>query len=817
MSFLSKLGLGRKKNLSTGTFGENKEEIEKAENRKDIFIKISVSIIFLGIIIFLYPRNIIQEISYQLNEPWKSEDLNAPFDFPILKTDAEIEAEMEEIRSETPPVFHLDANVSEMIAVRMDSVLQRLDPVLGNYADWRISQYEEDTSQARSDSSRYVQSRINADLPFDEEITDFLLENYADIKLEEHRTGTSIRRTFIGVEVRNRLEHLVNEVLRDGIIDIPKDEVESNEITIRNLRDRTERVLNLANVRDIEEVEEFVAFRLRRMFREEAAGMAIALFNSAVQPNFNFSESQTSERISEAIEGISLTKGAVTAGEVIIRRGDLITEERLNRLRSLEAARATRASNIEIFLRYFGNALLIFSMFMTFLIYLYLYRKPIYDDNSRFVLVFLALGLLLGVGAFLSRLDTISDYIVPLALAPILLTIIFDSRVGLMSTLTIAMIMGVMNGYSFEFTTATIVASSMGVYTVRDVRKRSQFFLTTPGLILFSYFIVLLGFTLARTSNWALLGENMVNVLFNVVLISILTYPLLFLFEKLFKVTTDVTLYELNDNNSALLKALLMRAPGSFQHSIQVANLTESAASAIGANAILARVGALYHDIGKMNKPHYFVENQSGMENVHEKLKPRMSALVIKNHVDDGVSIAEEENLPPVIIDFIRTHHGNSLIKFFYSKALEEAEDDKSISEADFRYDGPLPETKETGILLLADCIEAASRSLSEPSFSKLENLVNRLVEERLAEGQLDNCPLTFRDLTIIKAEFLKILTSMYHGRIKYPGQAEAEKKEESDSKAAEAQKAGTNDTPAESNSEQEKPAKQQQENQKSE
>jgi putative nucleotidyltransferase with HDIG domain len=242
------------------------------------------------------------------------------------------------------------------------------------------------------------------------------------------------------------------------------------------------------------------------------------------------------------------------------------------------------------------------------------------------------------------------------------------------------------------------------------------------------------------------------------------------LFEKLFKVTTEVSLLELNNNNHPLLKQLMTTAPGTFQHSLQVANLAEAAASAINANSLLCRVGAMYHDIGKMDKPEYFVENQFG-PNEHDKLKPRMSAMVIKNHVTTGVKMGQDANLPDVIIDFIKTHHGDSVIKYFFDKAQKTAEKGSEVREEDFRYDGPIPNSKETGILLLADGIEASSRAMSEPSYQKLENLVNRMVDERLEEGQLNNCDLTYRDLTKIKDAFLGILVGMYHSRVKYPGQ----------------------------------------------
>jgi putative nucleotidyltransferase with HDIG domain len=386
-----------------------------------------------------------------------------------------------------------------------------------------------------------------------------------------------------------------------------------------------------------------------------------------------------------------------------------------------------------------------------------------------FILVFLSLSLVLGASAFVAHIQNMSPFIVPLAIAPILLTVIFDSRVGLLATLTIALLAGMMNGNDFEFVAATVTACSIAVFSVRDIKSRSQFFVVTPALVFIAYTLVSTGFSMIRLGEWLALGNQVVYIFVNAILI-ILTPPLILLFEKLFRVTTDLTLFELSETNKPVLKTLMMRAPGTFHHSLQVANLCEAAALSIGGNPLLARVGALYHDIGKMERPEYFVENQSG-SNEHDNIKPSISAIVIKNHIVSGVKMAEEEKLPSIVIDFIKTHHGDSLIRYFYEKAKEESNDPNSVAEVDYRYDGPLPTTRETGILLLADSIEASARTLDNPSYSNLENHIECIVDEKLHEGQLNECPLTFEDLKKIKRAFLTILVGVYHSRIKYPGQ----------------------------------------------
>ena len=390
-------------------------------------------------------------------------------------------------------------------------------------------------------------------------------------------------------------------------------------------------------------------------------------------------------------------------------------------------------------------------------------------------MVFLILTLLCVASAIIYHFDDINSLIIPIAIAPIILTIIFDSRVGLMATLTLAIITALIHDNNFEYLVATITACSLGIFSVRDIKNRSQFFLSTPFIVFMSYIFVLGGFSLARFSGFDQFFDTTMAVAINSVFI-LFTYPLILIIEKTFKVTTDFTLLELSDTNRPLMKDLMNKAPGSFHHSLQVANLAEAAASAIEANALLCRVGAMYHDIGKMVKPSYFIENQS-KGNDHDKLKAKMSALIIKAHVSDGVKMARKNNIPELIVDFIRTHHGTSLIRFFYSKAQNNSEKETEIPEEDFRYDGPTPFTKEQGILLLADSVEAASRAMKNPNYNKLETLIDRITEDHISEGQLNNCPLTFRHIQIIKETFLSILVGVYHSRVEYPDDDELKSK----------------------------------------
>lgn len=779
MGLLDKLGLGQKPDTGAPVIGEKKKRKEEAASlKRNKYIRALILIGFLGVLISSVPRTSFKEpINYSLGEPWRVEDLTAPFTFPIKKTQQEIEQERQKIRESTPPIFHVDHNAKIAIQSRLDSLFKDMQPVLQSYLEWQNSKVNE-TGTTSNDSLRFVQEMNASDFNLSEQSWKALLENYAKVNGGGTQQANGNGARFVGIDLKLRLENLVNEVLRDGIINIEKDSLALDEITVRDLKDRTERTYSVANVRDLKEVKEYARFRLSRSYFDDIAAGGSQIFNQVIQPNYIYNESETEVRIDEALSNISTTKGAVSQGQVIIRKGDLVTKEKANWLESLAEARAKNASDTERWLRYFGDILAIIAITTVFLFYLYLYRRSIFDNNAMLLLVFLAMSVICISSAITYELNNISPYIVPVAVAPIILTIIFDSRVGLLSTICLALLTGLIIGNNFEYVAATTVACSLGLFSVRDIKKRSQFFFITPGIVFASYAVILIGFNMTAFEGWNELATDLFFVVINAVFI-LFTYPLILLFEKVFKVTTDFTLLELSDTNLPLLKDLMTKAPGTFHHSLQVANLSEAAAGSIGANGLLCRVGALYHDIGKMENPGYFVENQSG-PNEHDKLKPRMSALVIKAHVSNGVKIARNHNLPEVIIDFIQTHHGTSLIKFFYEKAKDNADEDKDeIQEKDFRYDGPLPRTKETGILLLADGVEAASRAMKDPSYQKLENLVNKMVDDRVNEGQLSNCPLTFQDLRSIKETFLNILMGIYHSRVEYPEDKKERDKEQ--------------------------------------
>lgn len=781
MGFFEKIGLGRKKKEQIPLLGDKKKKDIKKEVyslKRNPYVRVMIFLLFILTSIFSLPRTSVNTgFVYTQGQPWRADDLTAPFTFSLNKTPQEIKTEEEEVRSQNPLIFEVDATAGITIQTRLDSLYRTIQPVLESYHEWQISK-EDNASSVFDDSLRFSKEYTISNIGISESSLNVLLKSYHDIKSKNLNYSR-----FDGVIIKIRLESLIDQLLTQGVIDQNKNNIQVEVITVLNPAQSTERPVNIARVRDLKEANEFAQFQLNRSFNENKAQLAFEIYNKVMRPNFMYDEERREQRILEGISNISTTKGAMAQGQVIIRRGDMITSETVNILESLNAARSIKASEFERWMHFSGGAILIIIISLVFYLYLYLYRRKISSHNGLFLLVFLTMGLVCIANLVLMYFEVANAFVIPVAIAPIILTIIFDSRVGIMAAITMASLLGLVHGFDYEFTISTFTACSMGVFSVRDIRNRSQFFFTTPGIVFITYLISMGAFNLSVMEEWEIIFQNSVFIAINCLFI-LFTYPIILLFEKIFGVTTDFTLLELGDTNQPLLKDLMNKAPGTFHHSLQVANLCEAAASAINANPLLVRVGAMYHDIGKMVKPEYFVENQAGGLNEHDKLKPQMSAMVIKSHVSEGAKMAREHGLPKVLISFIETHHGTYVIRYFFEKAKaneEEIEKDTPIEET-FRYDGPLPSTKETGILLLADGIEAASRAMKNPTYSKLENLVQRMVDERVSEGQLSHCPLTFKDLQVIKESFLSILVGVYHSRIEYPDDEKSTKEKDESS-----------------------------------
>jgi putative nucleotidyltransferase with HDIG domain len=373
------------------------------------------------------------------------------------------------------------------------------------------------------------------------------------------------------------------------------------------------------------------------------------------------------------------------------------------------------------------------------------------------------------------QIDTVApiEYLIFIPVVSMLLTIMFDSRVGFYGTIVVALICGGLRGNDYIFSVMHIVAGALSAYTVRDIKNRSQIYKSFY-FILGAYLTGIIAFGFERFDSFDTILLNSLFAASNAIISPSLTFGLIIFIEKAFKITTDLTLFELTDFNNPLLRELAQQAPGTFTHSITMGNMVESAADLIGGRPTLARVGAYYHDIGKYLEPENFVENQLNNINVHENLEPLKSVDLIKNHVIKGIELAKKNGLPDEIVDFIPMHHGTMVISYFYEKA-KQYYPEGTINIEDYRYSGPKPNTKETALLMLADACESAARAMSEPDPVKMENMVNNIIEQRIEDGQLDNSPLTFKEIKIIKDSFVSILLSQHHKRIRYPKQDELE------------------------------------------
>lgn len=495
--------------------------------------------------------------------------------------------------------------------------------------------------------------------------------------------------------------------------------------------------------------------------------VVLNLVESHLKPNLIYDEALTHLVQKNTLDNLSTTRGMVQKGELIVSKGMVIDEDIYQKLLSFKETYEAQTKSIgDNRLVFFGQVLLVGFIVSLLMIFLYLFRKDIFADNRQLSLLLLVITSMLFALTWAIKVNLPSLYYIPFCIVPIIIRILFDTRLALYLHLLVILIAGFFVGNSFEFVFYQTTAGMVAIYSIRNFVKREQL-LISAAYILVAYFISFIGVALLREGSFAQVEWlNFLPFVFSV-LLSLLAYPLIYAFERLFGITSDVALIELTNTNSGLLRELAFKAPGTFQHSLQVANLAEAAIFKIGGNALLVRAGALYHDIGKMENPQYFMENQNTAVSPHDKLPYEQSAQIIIRHVHKGIEIGRKHKLPESVIDFIRTHHGNTRVDYFYQSFLKNSPE-KFVDENIFRYPGPIPFSKETGVLMLADSVEAASRSLKNPDVQSINALVERIISYKLEQDQLDNCDLTLKDIETIKLIFKTMLMSIYHVRIDY-------------------------------------------------
>jgi len=486
-----------------------------------------------------------------------------------------------------------------------------------------------------------------------------------------------------------------------------------------------------------------------------------------VQPNYLYNEQLTDRLITEALNNISNTRGMVQRGELIVANGSMVNNEVFQKVESLrkayeEEARIGGDRNVVVFGQFLVVGLVVFLL----MIFLYLFRLDIFSNNRLLSLILLVITGMLLVLSWALQLKISSLYYIPFCIVPMIVRILFDTRLALNIHLLMVLVAGFFVPNSFEFAFLQVTAGMVSIYSIKTLVKREQFLISSV-FILITYFVGYLGIVLIRDGSLADVGYASFVPFIVSVGLTLLAYPLIYAFERLFGITSDVTLMELTNTNSSLLRELSYKAPGTFQHSLQVANLAEAAIYKIGGNALLVRAGALYHDIGKMQNPQYFIENQTKGYNPHDGLTFEQSAQIIISHVNKGIDLAHKHQLPESIINFIRTHHGTTRTDYFYN-AFIKAHPDKIVDEQMFRYPGPIPFSKETAVLMMADSVEAASRSIKEPDAENISNLVDKIIEGKLVQGQLKNSDITMQEIESIRTIFKRMLMSIYHVRVDY-------------------------------------------------
>ena len=489
--------------------------------------------------------------------------------------------------------------------------------------------------------------------------------------------------------------------------------------------------------------------------------------NHYLTPNLTYDKEKSETAKKELLSSISWANGLVLNGQKIIDRGEIVNEQRFNILQSLQKEWEKRSESAqEIHLTAIGQVLMISVLVLCFMIYLNLFRHEYYERRGSVTLLFALIVFFPVISSIMVEENLLNVYILPFAMIPIIIGVFLDSRTAFMAHITTILLCSISLRYPHEFIMLQAGAGMAAIFSLRELSQRSQLFRTAL-IVFICYTLLYFAFELLHEDDLTKLNTRMyIYFAINGILL-LFAYPLLFILEKTFGFTSNVTLVELSNINNKLLREMSEVAPGTFQHSLQMANLAAEAANRIGANSQLVRTGALYHDIGKMVNPAFFTENQSGI-NPHKSLSYEQSAQVIISHIYDGVKLAEKYNLPKVIKDFIRTHHGKGVAKYFYISYQNEHPGEEVDIEK-FSYPGPNPFTKEQAILMMADAAEAASRSLPEYTEESISTLIDKIIDGQVAEGYFKECPITFKDIALVKALFKEKLKMVYHTRITYP------------------------------------------------
>ena len=585
-------------------------------------------------------------------------------------------------------------------------------------------------------------------------------------KLREDYNKT-LRHSLPGTDYVRYIERTLKALYEDGIIagnDLKRIE-EDSIIAIRLVDKNVATSRFIDQLYTVKEAYEYLLNADTTHYKKKI--LQQCNLNDYITPNLVYDEEKSEAAQKDLLSNISWANGFVLNGQKIIDRGEIVDEQTYNILESLRKEWEKRSDSVqEKRLTLAGQILYVGIFLFCFMAYLELFRADYYERKGTLTLLFALIVFFPVLSSIMVEQNLSSIYVVPFAMIPIIVRVFLDSRTAFMAHVTIILLCSITLRFPHEFILLQVVAGMVAIYSLRELSQRSQL-LRTALVVFISYALLYFAFELIHEDDLTKLNTRMyIYFMINGILL-LFAYPLLFLLEKIFGFTSDVTLVELSNINNSLLREMSEVAPGTFQHSLQMANLAAAAANKIGGKSQLVRTGALYHDIGKMVNPAFFTENQSGV-NPHKSLSYEQSAQVIISHITDGLKLAEKHNLPKVIKDFISTHHGRGLTKYFYISYKNEHPDEE-VDQEKFRYPGPNPFTKEQAVLMMADSVEAASRSLPEYTEESISTLVDKIIDTQVSEGYFKECPITFKDIATVKALFKEKLKTMYHTRISYP------------------------------------------------
>lgn len=670
-------------------------------NQQSLLYKLGIFIFCGCSIVYVLPRAGQFKYDIQRAKTWDYPNLYAPFDFSLIKTEAELQLERKQAQEQSLVYFTFDTQTEEKVKKLYAQRFQ-------NYFAYPQS------SKRYKTFFDYGMQHLTAIYSIG-----ILPPNYT------HRGGNSVGVIKSTVEEQYSFEELF----------------------------------------DLNQLSDYLSQNLdAKLKRQENA--YYQLFFEILEPNLSYNQRLSESVLAESYSKISSTKDLVTTGELIVKQGEVIDEVIYQKLNSLKQRySASGLSDQNLFWITLGQSLIVALMLGMLFLFIYTYRIEVFENNTKMTFVVLNLLLMVLLSTSVIKFNATYLYILPICIFPLIIKAFFDARLGLFVHVLSVLLVGLFAPNPFEYVVLQILAGIVTILGVSELYKRANLFISVvqiTGVYLIGYF----AFYVLQEGGVTAFPFSTLGLFFINGLLTLFVQPLIYLYEKLFQLDSDISLLELSDTHSPLLVELSNKAPGTFHHALQVANLAEAAAASINSNVLLTRVGALYHDVGKIKNPTYFSENQRGRVSPHDELEPLESAKIIIQHVLDGIEIAKKYNLPDRVIDFIRTHHGTSSVYYFLKQAQEATPE---ISADEFYYKGPKPFSKETAILMMADAVEAASKSLKEPTVASLKRFVIQIIDRQLEEAQFVQSNITLAEIETVKKVLIHKLIDIYHLRIEYP------------------------------------------------